>query len=881
MSLDDLPKNFDADSYLLAYPDVALSGLDPQTHYLKYGARLGRAPNPGAARIAAPVPGTYDTDPAILDVRYAQGIVPPSEPIRHSELVTILMPSHNNEQWLTRALHAALSQQGVAVEVVLIDDGSTDGSVRVAHQIARTAPNLKVISLLRNFGCYYARNVGLMNSSGAYVTILDTDDIMPPDRIARQLDALKAAKGVVACRCQQRRWTPDYTAPVSALKYGENSLLWRRDVLNRLGAYDTVRFSGDGEFRFRLEKTYGVSAVLKMPDEVYFTRTLENSLTTSRTSRVFTLEEGQLAVTMSPSRSNYREAFTAWHAGAGKLKVTFPQYTRPFALGSKEQNASPSLGELRIGVLDSHASRREDLAQMLPSILPQLNELRLYLNDYDAVPDFAQDPKIRAVLGRDARGDLGDTGRFYDFPDQDAYVFTLEDSLRYPADYAARMIYHIEMLGRASVVGLRGDIFPVGPLTAQTQGKIRAFKDEPLGQFVDVLGMGTAAWHSSALKPALEDFASEGQSRLWFAAAAARKDVPLFIMPADTGWVREGDDQNAQLRGQGDDIETYNSAIAPVLDNGRVRRQALAHLGRCYDGDTLKAARLVIPRNMQREAGDLINTRRSITHLDAPLDMRGVSHSAAVHFHIVVTGRNCQDYLTGCLRSVAQQLPGDYTFDVTMIDDGSDDGTYEDLARTAILPQARLIRVAKNTGAAHAWHTAITMHEDPHAVVVLLNMDDALEPYALRTVARCYRDTPACHMAIGNWRDHEGEKNTGGFYPAAAIDDQRTRALDVLHTGYLRSFRRQLYDTLEVSDLLDGQDDWLDCGADAALMYALIDKCRSDEVVFIDEPMHRHACDHEAQTVSRFGKEHLEERLNWVREKSPKPRLQRMRTFSE
>lgn len=885
--MDDLLKNFDAESYRLAYPDVALSGLDPQTHYLKYGARLGRAPNPGLVP-TPPAPPVNDTHPSILDVRYAQGILPPSAPIRHSERVTILMPSHNNEPWLTRALHAALSQQGVEVEVILIDDGSTDGSVKCAHQIARTAPNLKVISLLRNFGCYYARNVGLMHATGDFVTILDTDDIMPPDRIARQLDALKAATGVVACRCQQRRWTPDYTMPVSELKYGENSLLWRRDVLNRMGAYDSVRYSGDGEFRFRLEKTYGVAAVLKMPDEVYFTRTLDNSLTTSATSRVFTLQEGQLALTMSPSRKNYRRDFTAWHNSADrqKLKVTFPQYTRPFALGGDDQNASPSLGELRIGVLESSVARRDALEQMLPDILPQLNELRLYLNDYDTMPDFARNPKIRAVLGHEAQGDLDDTGTFHDVPEQGAYVFALEDRLRYPRDYTARMIYNIEILGRACVVGVRGGIFPAGPITADMERRILAFKDGQLGQFVDVLETGTAAWHSACFRPDLTDFHSKGQSDLWFAAAAARRDIALFCVPGSSGWVVErprapAQDPAVRARQQEQYAELYNSVIAQVLENGRVRRKMMAHLGRCYDSDTLRAARLVIPQNVTQEAADLIGTRRTITHLEPACAGRARLASQAVPFHLVVTGCNCKHSLTACMRAIAQQLPGPYAFDVTVVDDGSDDGTYEDLARMAVLPQARLIRVTRTMGMAYARHKAITGIDDAQAVVVPMEMGDVLEPDALRRIAQQYLDTPDGLMTLGWGGSDTDGSGLRASWTAQVIDRQRVRSLETAHAAHLQSFRRSLYDVVEMSDMLDAQGSWLDSCADAALIYPLIDQCHSNEVVFSDAPIYRQTRNREAEMVSRFGKAHLDARLTWLRGKSPKPRVQRTRARSE
>jgi len=901
MSTNFIPLDFDAAKYLRAYPDVAMTGMDPATHYQKYGKLMGRDPNADPDKVSTvlnlgTLPTSTDSEvvqagqnenlPALLDLRYAQGIILDSKPIRHSELVTILMPSHNNEQWLTRAIHSALSQQGVEVEVIMIDDGSTDGSIRVARQIAQRAPNLKVISLLRNFGCYYARNIGILNAKGAFMAILDTDDILTPDRIARQLDALKAVPDAVACHCQQRRWTTNYTAPLSELKYGESSLIWRREVIERIGWFDSVRYSGDAEFRLRVQRTYGAEKVIKTPEELYFARIVDGSLTVNKNSGVFTYSAGVLSSTQSPPRKAYETHFTNWQKKKEKEKglyIPFPLSSRPFALGADGQNASPSLGQRRIGTMASFLARNQSLREVLDLVLPQLDELLLYLNDYDQIPDFARNPKIRAVLGKDANGDLRDNGKFYGLPKQhDAYIFTLDDDLRYPSNYVACMIHNIEMLGRSCVVGLHGVIFPKGEFTNLNQRKVFHFNRRFSGHFVDLLGTGTAAWHSSIFSPPLNEFASKGMCDLWFAAAAAKRDVPLFSIPREQNWLIEHISHESSLYREAvsrpdDYFDAYRTSIAAALQNGRVRREMTAHFGRCYDADTLTAAGITIPESAAHSISDLISARRPATQLP-PLLTSGKcaeqpSAHGKLHFHIVVNGWNCQEYLTSCLRSIAQQLWSNYSFDVTLIDDDSTDGTYEELARASILPQAQLIRIAKNTGPAHARHVGVKKIQNPNTIVVLLDMDDALEPHALRTVAKCYRDNPECLLTIGNWHDQDGQKNPQGFYTAEEIDSQRVRALDLFNATHLRTFRRRLYDAIEVSDLLDHEGKWLETCTDVALMYPLMDQCWAHQVIFIDEPIYRYTRKHATGTLARFGKPHKVERLNWLKSKSPKARL--------
>ena len=109
-----------------------------------------------------------------------------------------------------------------------------------------------------------------------------------------------------------RRWTIDYARSVSEAKYGEISLIFRRSIINTIGLYDSVRFSGDSEFRLRLTRVLGPDAIVKIPKELYFLRVSERSLTTSTGSRVFIYENDELSVIKSPDRQRYLDNFTRW-----------------------------------------------------------------------------------------------------------------------------------------------------------------------------------------------------------------------------------------------------------------------------------------------------------------------------------------------------------------------------------------------------------------------------------------------------------------------------------------------------------------------------------------------------------------------------------------
>jgi len=107
---------------------------------------------------------------------------------RASARVSIIIPCLNGERYLAEALSSALGQTHDNVEVVFIDDGSTDGSLAIARGFAQVT----VLSQ-PNAGVSVARNAGLDVSDGDYVLFLDADDRLAPDAVRDHLDGFAAA----------------------------------------------------------------------------------------------------------------------------------------------------------------------------------------------------------------------------------------------------------------------------------------------------------------------------------------------------------------------------------------------------------------------------------------------------------------------------------------------------------------------------------------------------------------------------------------------------------------------------------------------------------------------------------------------------------------
>ena len=103
--------------------------------------------------------------------------------------VSVIVPVYNGEQFLAEAIASVLEQAHVPLEIIVVDDGSTDGTARVAAGFGQTVTYLHQA----NQGPAAARNRGLALAQGELLAFLDADDRWPPDKLARQVAALQAS----------------------------------------------------------------------------------------------------------------------------------------------------------------------------------------------------------------------------------------------------------------------------------------------------------------------------------------------------------------------------------------------------------------------------------------------------------------------------------------------------------------------------------------------------------------------------------------------------------------------------------------------------------------------------------------------------------------
>ena len=179
-------------------------------------------------------------------------------------LASIIIPCYNAERWVEQAVESALAQTYPNIEIIVVDDGSTDKSLDVLRHFL---PRI-IIETGPNRGGNSARNIGFARSKGEYIQYLDADDYLEPEKIARQIRFLEETKANVAYGDWRRRiHLPDsrfsyldeivvsggqqdiLASLLSLWPMNGGAVLYRRKVVNQVGGWDeTLCASQDRDF---------------------------------------------------------------------------------------------------------------------------------------------------------------------------------------------------------------------------------------------------------------------------------------------------------------------------------------------------------------------------------------------------------------------------------------------------------------------------------------------------------------------------------------------------------------------------------------------------------------------------------------------------------
>lgn len=163
-------------------------------------------------------------------------------------LVSVIMPVYNGKRYLAEALASVLEQDYPDLEVIVVDDGSTDGSGQLVRSVAETSRAPVRYVYQENQGPAAARNHGLQLAWGDLIAFQDADDVWTPDKLAIQVSYLQSRPTMQYVVCRTRFFLEPGCQPPPGFRpewltqappaYLMQTLLARRRLFDQIGRFD-------------------------------------------------------------------------------------------------------------------------------------------------------------------------------------------------------------------------------------------------------------------------------------------------------------------------------------------------------------------------------------------------------------------------------------------------------------------------------------------------------------------------------------------------------------------------------------------------------------------------------------------------------------------
>lgn len=195
-------------------------------------------------------------------------------------LVSVVVPAYNAERFLRETLESVLRQTHSHLELIVIDDGSTDGTAAIVRGLQDKDPRVTLISQM-NSGVSAARNAGLVAAKGAFLAFLDADDIWIADWLDSALERFSFDRELGMVQCDFQEIDSDSRTIGSAFSFAPeghvldvllkphgqsifciSGVLVRREAIDLAGAFDPELSNGaDHDFFFRVASRFRVGRV--------------------------------------------------------------------------------------------------------------------------------------------------------------------------------------------------------------------------------------------------------------------------------------------------------------------------------------------------------------------------------------------------------------------------------------------------------------------------------------------------------------------------------------------------------------------------------------------------------------------------------------------
>ncbi len=262
--------------YYISRYNNGLDGIDALNYYFKKNN-------------LAEISKIDSSKPLYIDnIRPCDSELPPRHVDLCDKLVSIIITSYNDVDFIHSSVMSIIGQSYKNIEIIIIDDNSNDGTFEVLLDIKKKYDYIKLIKMTKNHGTYVAKNIGLKNSKGDYITFQDSDDWSHPNRLSEHLHEHNDKNSSVSISSLVR-----ITSSGMIVSRGDYlidrmchiSMMFNRSVIDTNGYFMTSRIGNDSEFLARIiintDTTY-----IRIKKVLMFCSSRPGSLTTAKDTNI-------------------------------------------------------------------------------------------------------------------------------------------------------------------------------------------------------------------------------------------------------------------------------------------------------------------------------------------------------------------------------------------------------------------------------------------------------------------------------------------------------------------------------------------------------------------------------------------------------------------
>ena len=250
-----------------------------------------------------------------------------------SNLVSVIIPNYNYAEYLRESIDSALNQDYQPIEIIVVDDGSTDGSREILRSYGT---QIRVIEI-ENSGAPTARNFGLMEAHGYYIAYLDADDFWIRTKISTQIERLrdtntdmvyckmtiwdvKARSTTISSENREGNFKNEFLLHPTRTPFPPSTMLMTRDLVARAGIWDTAFKSPAEDFDY-LRRCAKYTDFAIVDEALVVHRNHAKSLTSSSLSRYYS--DNRLGLVKLFADEYPHLGFLARRKGWIKLNIAF------------------------------------------------------------------------------------------------------------------------------------------------------------------------------------------------------------------------------------------------------------------------------------------------------------------------------------------------------------------------------------------------------------------------------------------------------------------------------------------------------------------------------------------------------------------------------